>query len=154
MTHHQTVSLKLAAFSLITLGLLAVVLYGQAPAAPPAKPAAAKAKPEVACNGWIDSDGHCRVDSPKPAAAKEATKPKDTPKISPEVQAKFWKAQSAMQAADEQQRVATQDNQQKHVAFNAVVMEMRGVCGDGFNLNMSSDNDPVCQAKPAEPVKK
>lgn len=75
------------------------------------------------------------------------------PTISDAIKLKFFKASAESQTASAQANAAAQVAQQKQVAFQAVVKELRAACGDKFVPEIDKAGDPVCVAKPEAPKK-
>lgn len=77
---------------------------------------------------------------PKPADVKP-------PVVSDGLKAQFFKAQSQLVQAQSMQ-------QQRQESFQQVINQIQAACGGAFQVQLDSQGDPACAAKPVPPEKK
>ena len=88
-----------------------------------------------------------------PAFAAQPKAEKKAPEFTTEQKEQFFKAQSALAAAQlamERTR-EFQDHQQKAAAFQEIVNGMMRQCGADFQIALDKDGDPSCLPKPEPP---
>jgi hypothetical protein len=69
------------------------------------------------------------------------------PAISDSLQARFWKAQAAVQADKSAAQAAAENMTRAQAEFQEVIKELTDLCGKEFEPQMNSKGDPACVAK-------
>jgi len=83
-----------------------------------------------------------------------AQQPKPAPVVPDGLQARFWKAQAAVQADRSAVQAANDSFARDQGQLQAVVKELTDLCGKDFEPQMSPKGDPACVAKPVPSTKK